>query len=190
MRPVLRAVLGLPPGAGCRGCRPRGRFALHRVLQPRVHGDEPRRQRQDGAAQEQEHRHRHGPRAHGADPPGQTQQLRDRPDPSHHRQGRVHGRNLLRRRRRRHQAEAQGHRRSHPRRRVPRLRRRSPVQRRPRVHRPPVTPPRGPMRPPPRRQGTRGCRGVHSRHRRGCRRDERRLRPRGGEPSAKDLRGV
>ena len=59
-----------------------------------------------------------------------------------------------------------------------------------RVHRPPVTTPRGPMRPPPRRQGTRGCRGVHSRHRRGRRRDERRLRPRGGETVAKDLRGV
>ena len=190
MWPVLRAVLGLPPGAGCRGCRPRGRLALHRVLQPRVHGDEQGREREDGAAQEQEHRHRHGPRAHGADPPGQTQQLRDRPHPSHHRQGCIYGQHILRRRGRGYQAQAQGHRRSHPSRRVPHLRRGPTEQRRARLHRPPAPPARGSCRPASRRQDARGFRGVHPVHRGGCRRSQRRVRRRGGEAGAKDLRRV
>ena len=71
LRPLLRALLRLPPRARRRRRRVAGgRRALHRVLQPRVHGAQPRRRRQLDAARREEHRHRHGPRAHGADRAG------------------------------------------------------------------------------------------------------------------------
>ena len=176
VRPVLRAVLGLPSRARHGpGVRPGRRLAVHRVLQPGVHGVLPRGGRHHHAAGAQEHRHRHGPGAHGADSAGQAEQLRDGSDSAHHRQSRVDGRHDVRQRERCGEAQAQSDRRPRARRVVPHLRRRVPLQRRKRVRRAPPDPPRRAVRAPPRRRGAGGHRGVHARDRRDRDRDGRRV---------------
>ena len=81
---AVRALLGALPGPRT-GVRPRRRpargrhGALPRVLEPRVHAVRAGRRRLAHAAAEPEHRHRHGARPHGGDPPGGGVGLRDRP---------------------------------------------------------------------------------------------------------------
>ena len=56
--------------------------ALPRVLEPRLHAVRAGRRRLAHAAAEPEHRHRHGARPDGGDPPGRGVGLRDRPAPA------------------------------------------------------------------------------------------------------------
>ena len=99
VRPLFRTLLRQGPRVRRRG-RPdrRRRGALRRDLEPGLHAEHPGRAvpRDRGPAR-QEHRHRHGPRADGRDPPGGRLGVRDRrhsPDPrrrlrSHRRRLRV-----------------------------------------------------------------------------------------------------
>ena len=80
----LRPLLGALPRPR-RGVRRRRRAArrrhrpLPRVLEPRLHELRPRRGRHADRAADAQHRHRHGPRPDGGDPPGRPLGLRDRP---------------------------------------------------------------------------------------------------------------
>mmetsp|Transcript_28948 Transcript_28948/g.69139 ORF Transcript_28948/g.69139 Transcript_28948/m.69139 type:complete len:478 (-) Transcript_28948:1455-2888(-) len=136
VRAVLRALLRPAPRARRGRRRPRGRLEVHRVLQHGFHGAQPGAGRNDVAARQQEHRHGHGPRAHGADPPGNPEQLRDGPHIPHRVGGREARRHRLQQSLRGREDRPQGHRRPQPRRCVPHLRRRASVQRRPRLRGP------------------------------------------------------
>ena len=80
----LRPLLGALPRPR-RGVRRRRRAPgrrhrpLPRVLEPRLHDLRPRRGRHADRAADAQHRHRHGPRPDGGDPPGRPLGLRDRP---------------------------------------------------------------------------------------------------------------
>ena len=84
-------------------------------------------------AADAQHRHRHGPRPDGGDPPGRPLGLRDRPGPAADRPRRGALRPLLRRGRRGDPGDAD-RRRPLARRRLPDRRRRRPLQRGPRLH--------------------------------------------------------
>ena len=77
---------GAEHGCGEADCRPsctRVR-ALPRVLESRLHGVRAARRREADAAAEAERRHGHGRRAHGRDPAGRQNGLRDRRLPGDH----------------------------------------------------------------------------------------------------------
>ncbi len=138
------------------------RRPLHRDLEPRVHAVQPRRAGRDASAAQALRRHRHGPGAHRRGAAGRALELRDRPlpGPDQGRGARDRAPKDL------EEPVAQGHRRPHPRLRVPDRRRRDPGQRRPRLRAAPDHPPRDPPRlqaraeaavlPPPGRRPRRG----------------------------------
>ncbi len=83
-RPLLGDLLRPRPRVRPRGRPDRRRGPLPRGLEPRLHAVPAQRGPQQGRlrhrrrAARQEHRHRHGPGAHGGDPAGRRQHLRDR----------------------------------------------------------------------------------------------------------------
>ena len=165
----LRALLGaLPrPRRGLRRGRraPRRRHRpLPRVLEPRLHDLRPRRGRSADRAADAQHRHRHGARPDGGDPPGRAVGLRDRPGPAADRPRRGALRPLLRRGRRGDAGDAD-RRRPLARRRLPDRRRRRPLERRPRLHPAPDHAPGDPAGPHARSRGplARSLRRAHDR---------------------------
>ena len=134
LRPLLGALPRPRRGLRRRRRAPRRRHRpLPRVLEPRLHDLRPRRGRRPDRAADAQHRHRHGPRPDGGDPPGRPLGLRDRPDPAAGRPRRGALRPLLRRGRRGHPGDAD-RRRPLARRRLPDRRRRRPLERGPRLH--------------------------------------------------------
>ena len=108
---ALRPVLGdVPrPRRGVRRARRSARRrhrSLPRVLEPRLHELRAARGRLADAAAREQHRHRHGPRADGGDPPGRRLGVRDRRLPAADRPRRGALRPLLRRRSRDHAGDA------------------------------------------------------------------------------------
>ena len=107
LRPLLgalprpRRAVRRPRRAARRRHRP-----LPRVLEPRLHDLRPRRRRLAHPAADAQHRHRHGPRPDGGDPPGRPLGLRDRPGPTAARPRRGALRPFLRRGRRGHPRDA------------------------------------------------------------------------------------
>ena len=117
-----------------RGRPPRRRHrALPRVLEPRLHVLRPARGRLADRAADEEHRHRHGPRPDGGDPPGRPLGLRRRPRAAADRPRRGALRPHLRRERGGDPGDAD-RRRPLARRRLPDRRRRRPLERGPRLH--------------------------------------------------------
>ena len=163
---------------------------LPRVLEPRLHDLRPRRRRLADRAADAQHRHRHGPRPDGGDPPGRPLGLRDRPGPAADRPRRGAVRPLLRGGRGGDAGDAD-RRRPLARRRLPDRRRRRPLQRGPRLHPAPDHAPGDPAGPHARPRGALAgpLRRAHDRdHGRGLpragsrARDDRPLgRRRGGE---------
>ena len=131
--------------AGQRGAR---RRPLPRILEPRLHAVRAARAGRPRTAAEAVDRHRHGPRAHHGDPAGRAVRLRDRPA-----QGadRGVGRGDGRQGDRRAQGIASRHRRPSARNELPHRRRRTAVERGPRLRAPPHHAPRDAPRPPARR---------------------------------------
>ena len=154
-RPV-RAVLGdlLRPRARVRRRgRPGGqRGPLHRDLESRVHAERARRGHQQGrlrdprSAAAQEHRHRHGRRAHRLPAAGRRQRLRDRPAAPGHRHGGRGGAARLRQGQPRRRRPLPGDRRPQPNRGDHHRRRRQPRQRGPRLRAAPAAAPHHPRR--------------------------------------------
>ena len=163
--------MGVPgPGGPCSeilyrprpGVRPRRRLRrrgpLPGVLEPRLHAGRAERGAVQGGlrhlrlAAEEEHRHRHGPRAGRVPPPGRGEHVRDRRHVPRDREGQRAHRPPVRRRPRRRRPVPRGGR---PR---PLLddadrRRRHARQRRPRLRAAPAAAPRGPLDAPARLRG-------------------------------------
>ena len=140
---------------GCAERLPAGLLALRalpRVLEPRLHGVRAAPGRHADAAAEAEHRHRHGARADGADPPERRVGLRHRRLPADHG---VDRRDLGRRVRRLGRRDEGAPRARRPRSRddVPRRRGSHAVERGPRLRAPPGHPPCDPARPADRDAG-------------------------------------
>ncbi len=132
--PARSSTSTAAPGVRRRRRAPRRRHRpLPRVLEPRLHDLRPRRGRRPDRAADAQHRHRHGARPDGGDPPGRPLGLRDRPAAAAGRPRRGAVRSLLRGGRRRHPRDAD-RRRPLARRRLPDRRRRRPLQRGPRLH--------------------------------------------------------
>mmetsp|Transcript_7449 Transcript_7449/g.26209 ORF Transcript_7449/g.26209 Transcript_7449/m.26209 type:complete len:418 (-) Transcript_7449:1174-2427(-) len=186
VRAVLGAVLRLQARPPRGGRLPRGRRQVHRVLQPRVHGVAQVERREPHPAGEQEHRHRHGSGAHGPDPAGRGEQLRDGPGHAHHGARGGARRDDVRSRERGGQDQAEGDRRPHASRRLPRQRRCPALQRRARLRRAQAPPPRRQVRAP---AGHPWPGALHPEGRRGRRRPQRRLRPAGCQERRAGVQG-
>ena len=158
LRPRTRARprrrLGRPSAPRC----PRARGPLPRDLEPRLHAGRAQRGAVQGGlrhrrlAAEEEHRHRHGPRAGRVPAAGQAEHVRDRRDVPGHRAGHGAHRQALRRRPRRRRP-LPGGRRPRPLLDDAHRRRRHPRQRRPRLRPAPAAAPRGPLDAPARLRG-------------------------------------